>query len=61
MIIEVSSLLSEVVLYTKATFGTPESVLIIEVSLFQRALIRKVPLYNSLVEPRTSDLAKALY
>ncbi len=28
-------LISEVVLYTKATFGTQESVLIIEVSVFQ--------------------------
>ncbi len=41
-------LISEVVLYTEATFGTPaESVLIIELSLFQSVLIREVPLYFS--------------
>ena len=28
-------------MYTKATFGTPQSVLIIEVSLFQRVLNRE--------------------
>ena len=32
-------------LYTKANFRTPESVLIIEVSLFQSVLIREIPLY----------------
>ena len=34
-------LISEVVLYSEATFGTPESVLIIEVSLFQSVLIER--------------------
>ncbi len=33
-------LISDVVMYIQATFGTPESVLIIEVSLFQSVLIR---------------------
>ncbi len=32
-------------MYTKAMFGTPESVLIIEASLFQLVLNREVPLY----------------
>ena len=39
-------LISEVVLNTKATFGTPVSVLIIEVSLFWSVLIREVPLIH---------------
>ncbi len=37
-------LISEVVLYTKATFVTPESDLIIEVSLLENVLIREVSL-----------------
>ncbi len=41
-------LISEIVLYTKATFGTTESVLIIEVSLFQSVHIREVPIQYTL-------------
>ncbi len=48
--------LSEVVLHTKATFGIPESVLIIEVSLFQSVLIREVPLYNTLPQLLNSSI-----
>ena len=41
--------MSVVVLYTIATFGTPEIVLIIEVSLFQSVLITEVSLFQSVL------------
>ncbi len=44
-------LISEVVLYTKAAFGTPESVLIVEVSLFrsiEMSLFHSIEVYSVL-------------
>ena len=42
-------LISGVVLYINAIIGTPESVLIREVSLFQSVLLREVSLFQSVL------------